>query len=92
MANLVSEWYHLYYHIVVKDHEQQLVSCNRCKNLLFVTSASGRDDLKSHFNSCTQQTDKSKRGHQQTVHQGCAHKRHREVRTLPLLKSQGFQL
>lgn len=62
-----SEWWHHYHHIFVNNDQQQFVSCNTCKALLFVTSTSGTNTLKSHFNSCTQQKDKSPGGHQQTV-------------------------
>jgi hypothetical protein len=63
-----SEWWQFYHTIFVNNYQQEFVSCNTCKALLFVTSTSGTNTLKFHANSCAQRKDKSMGSQQQAVH------------------------
>ena len=61
-----SELWHFFHQIFINDHQQQFVSCNKCKALLLHSSSNGTNNLRSHFSSCAK-TDKSDSLYQKTV-------------------------
>jgi hypothetical protein len=62
-----SELWNFFHHVYVNNDQQQFVSCNTCKVLLSYSSINGINNLRSHFNSCTNK-DKAGLVCQKTVH------------------------
>jgi hypothetical protein len=61
-----SELWDFFHHIFINGHQQQFVSCNKCKALLLYSSLNGTNSLRTHFKSCAK-TDKSNFLCQKTV-------------------------
>ena len=61
-----SQLWNFFHQIFINDHQQQFVSCNKCKTLLLRSSSNGTNNLRTHYNSC-EKVDKSNSLHQKTV-------------------------